>query len=96
MRPPVGGRTVAGAFAKERDASYAMRLITSIADHDIRYTLRRVMGERGDVQMVVLEATVPDAVVGDRVETAMLGAHGILIPPEALAATGAGAGARTG
>ena len=92
MRPPVGGRTVAGAFAKERDASYAMRLITSIADHDIRYTLRRVMGERGDVQMVVLEATVPDAVVGDRVETAMLGAHGILIPPEALAATATGAG----
>lgn len=86
MRPPAGGRTVAGAFAKERDASYAMRLISSIADHDIRYTLRRVLGERGDVQMVVLEASVPDAVLGDRVETAMLGAHGILIPPEALAA----------
>ena len=89
MRPPAGSRIVAGAFAKERDASYAMRLISSIADHDIRYTLRRVIGERGDVQMVVLEASVTDAVLGDRVETAMLGAHGILIPPEALAVAAA-------
>jgi hypothetical protein len=88
MRSTAGSRTIAAAFANERDASYAMRLIASIADHDIRYTLRRVLGERGDVQMVVLEATVPEADLAERLETAMLGAHGILIPPDALANAG--------
>lgn len=95
MRSPAGNRTIAAAFASERDASYAMRLIASIADHDIRYTLRRVLGERGDVQMVVLEATAPETDLAERLETAMLGAHGILIPPEALAASAATA-ARAG
>jgi hypothetical protein len=79
MRPSPTSRVVSGAFAVERDASYAMRLISSIADHDIRYTLRRVIGERGDVQMVVKE----------RVETAMQGAHGVIVPPEVIAASAA-------
>ncbi len=92
MPSPAGSRTVAAAFAQERDASYAMRLISSIADHDIRYTLRRVIGERGDLQMVVLEATVLDAAIAERVETAMLGAHGVLVPPAALVASVAQAG----
>jgi hypothetical protein len=83
---------VAAAFAQERDASYAMRLIASIASLEIRLTLRRVLGERGDVQMVVLEASVPDGAIGERVETAMLGAHGVLISPAVETATGAAAG----
>ena len=69
-----------------------MRLIASIASLDIRLTLRRVLGERGDVQMVVLEASVPDSGIGERVETAMLGAHGVLISPRVETATGAAAG----
>jgi hypothetical protein len=89
MRPSPTSRIVSGAFAVERDASYAMRLISSIADHDIRYTLRRVIGERGDVQMVVLEATVPNEALKERVETAMQGAHGVIVPPEVIAASAA-------
>jgi hypothetical protein len=89
MPSSVSCRTVAAAFAQERDASYAMHLIASIASLDIRYTIRRVLGERGDLQMVVLEASVPDAGLGERVETAMLGAHGVLIPSDVPATTGA-------
>jgi len=53
---------------------------------EIRYTLRRVVGEDGDIQMIVLEATFDDADLGSRIETAMEGAHGMVIPAEALAA----------
>ena len=76
---------VAAAFAQERDASYAVRLM-STASSDIRFTLRRVLGEDGDIQMVVLEASFSDPALVSRVETAMEGAHGMLIPAEALAA----------
>jgi len=76
---------VAAAFAQERDASYAVRLM-STTSADIRYTLRRVIGEDGHVQMVVLEATFDDPALVSRVETAMEGAHGMVIPHEALAA----------
>ena len=76
---------VAAAFAQERDASYAVRLMTTTST-EIRYTLRRVVGEDGDIQMVVLEATFDDADLGSRIETAMEGAHGMVIPAEALAA----------
>ncbi len=53
---------------------------------EIRFTLRRVIGEDGDVQMVVLEASFNDPALVSRVETAMEGAHGMVIPAEALAA----------
>jgi hypothetical protein len=80
---------VAAAFAQERDASYAVRLMSTTST-DIRFTLRRVIGENGDVQMYVLEASFPDAALTSRVETAMEGAHGMLIPVEALAVAKAG------
>ena len=77
--------SIAAAFAQERDASYAVRLMSTTST-DIRFTLRRVIREDGDVQMVVLEASFPDPALASRVETAMEGAHGMLIPAEALAA----------
>ena len=76
---------VAAAFDQERDASYAVRLMATTSS-EIRYTLRRVIGEDGDVQMVVLEASFNDQALVSRVETAMEGAHGMVIPVEALAA----------
>jgi hypothetical protein len=78
-------QSVAAAFAQERDASYAVRLMATTSDQ-IRFILRRVVGEDGDVQMYVLEASFSDPALASRVETAMEGAHGMLIPPEALAA----------
>ncbi len=76
---------VAGAFAQDRDASYAVRLMTTTSS-EIRYTLRRVVGEDGELQMVVLEASFSDPALASRIETAMEGAHGMVIPAEALAA----------
>jgi hypothetical protein len=76
--------SVAAAFAQERDASYAVRLMSTTSS-EIRYTLRRVIGEDGDIQMVVLEASFSDPSLISRVETAMEGAHGMVIPVEALA-----------
>lgn len=77
--------SVAAAFAQERDASYAVRLMSSVSDADIRYALRRVLSESGEVQMVVLEATFADPSLASRIETAMEGAHGMLVPAEVLA-----------
>lgn len=76
---------VAAAFAQERDASYAVRLMATTSA-EISFTLRRVIGEDGSVQMYVLEAAFSDPALVGRVETAMEGAHGLLIPVEALAA----------
>ena len=78
--------SVAAAFAQERDASYAVRLMATTST-DIRFMLRRVIAENGDVQMYVLEASFSDPALVSRVETAMEGAHGMLIPVEALAAS---------
>ena len=76
---------VAAAFAQERDASYAVRLIASVSSVDVRYTLRRVLGETGDMQMVVLEAAFRDPAMASHVESAMTGAHGVIVPVEVLA-----------
>ena len=54
---------VAAAFAQERDASYAVRLMTTTST-EIRYTLRRVVGEDGDIQMVVLEGRSTIQILG--------------------------------
>ena len=77
--------SIAAAFATERDASYAVRLMSTASDAEIRYTLRRVVGEDGEIQMFVLEATFRSPALAERVETAMEGAHGIVIPSEVLA-----------
>jgi hypothetical protein len=78
--------SVAAAFASERDASYAVRLFASASGAEVRYTLRNVVGEDGGVQMVILEATCTDQALISRLETAMEGAHGMLVPVEAVAA----------
>jgi hypothetical protein len=89
MRGP--SLSVAAAFATERDAGYAVRLLaTAASDAEIRYTLRRVVGEDGDVQMFVLEATFKSPALVERVQTAMEGAHGIVVPTEVLALARAG------
>jgi hypothetical protein len=78
--------SVAAAFASERDASYAIRLFSSATDAEVRYTLRQVIGEDGGIQMVILEASCTDQALVSRLETAMEGAHGMLIPVEAVVA----------
>lgn len=77
--------TVTAAFAQERDAGYALRLIASSAEIQARCTFRRVIGEGGEVQMVVLEASLADPSQAERVETCMAGAHGTPVPAEIVA-----------
>jgi hypothetical protein len=85
MRRRVVAATIAAAFPDERAAGYAVKLITSSPEIDVRFTLRRVLGERDEVQMVVLEASLTDPGQADRVETCMDGAHGSIIPAEIVA-----------
>jgi len=44
------------------------------------------MGEDGQLQLVVLEASFRDPSLASRIETAMEGAHGMIVPTEVLAA----------
>jgi hypothetical protein len=74
--------TVAAAFARERDAEYAMRMIASAVDAHIEFTMRNVLGEDGDVQLVVLEATFDDPAFEARIVTVMVGSHGVIVPSE--------------
>jgi len=78
--------TVTAAFARERDARYALGLIASSPEIQARFTLRDILGEAGDVQMVVLEATLEDPRLVTRVEMCMIGAHGTPIPAQAATA----------
>jgi hypothetical protein len=70
------------AFAGERDAHLAMRLIAMSPEIVVGFTMRQVYGERGELQMVLLEATLADADQASRVETLMAGAHGVRIPSD--------------
>jgi hypothetical protein len=85
MRRRVVVATVAAAFADERAASYAVKLIASSPEIDVRFKLRGVLGERDEIQMVVLEASLTNAAQADRVETCMAGAHGSIIPAKIVA-----------
>ena len=85
MRRRDAACTVAAAFADEREASYAVRLIGASPEIKARVTLRNVLSERGDVAMVVLEVALADPAHVSRVETCMAGAHGAVIPSEVLA-----------
>ena len=85
MRRPFAVCTVAAAFADEREASYAVRLIGASPEIRARFTLRRVISERGDVAMVVLEVGLADASQAGRVETCLTGAHGVVVPTEVIA-----------
>jgi hypothetical protein len=79
---PLAARTVTAAFAQGRDAGYAIGLIASSPDIKVRVTRREVIGERGEVQLVVLEATLADPSQAGRVASCMVGAHGVRIQPE--------------
>ena len=79
---PLTSRTVVAAFAQERDAARAIGLIASSPDLDVTFARREVVGERGEIQLVVLEATLADPTQSGRVASCMVGAHGVQIQPE--------------
>jgi hypothetical protein len=79
---PLTSRTVVAAFAQERDAARAIGLISSSPDLEVTFERRDVVGERGEIQLVVLEATLADPAQSGRVASCMVGAHGVRIQPE--------------
>jgi len=78
-------RAVVAAFAGQRDAGYAMQLIASMGEAGLRPRSHEVIGERGDVQMIVIEVEPASDSLAERVETLMTGAHGVLMAPPAEA-----------
>jgi hypothetical protein len=72
---PASGR-IKAAFATERDAQYALRLLSTLAGSPVVGELRTVHDRHGAVQMVVLEIPV-EAGAEDRTITIIRGAHGI-------------------
>lgn len=86
MHHQAGNNTVAAAFAQRRDADYAIGLIASAVDDPVSFTIRQIVGERGEVQMVVLEASCSQPSIAERLLTLMRGAHGVQIPVETLVA----------
>jgi hypothetical protein len=81
---------VSAAFASERDAAYAASLIAQSPELVVRYVRRTILSERGDVQMVILEATLADPANAERVETCMAGAHGVRITSDGEVAQSTG------
>lgn len=84
MGRPTAICTISAAFADEREASYAVRLIGASPEIRARFTLHRVISERGDIAMVVLDVGLADRSQADRVETCLEGAHGVVIPVEVV------------
>ena len=75
---------VAAAFAQERDVHYAVRLLSVAVDTKIDFTMRCVRGEDASMQLCILLASFTDPAVASRIETAMEGAHGMVVPIETL------------
>jgi hypothetical protein len=76
--------TVAGAFAQERDVHYAVRLLSVAVDTKIDFAMRCVRGEDASMQLCILVASFADPAVASRIETAMEGAHGMVVPNDSL------------
>ena len=76
--------TVAAAFAQERDVHYAVRLLSVAVDTKIDFTMRCVRGEDARMQLCILVASFADPAVASRIETAMEGAHGMVVPIDSL------------
>jgi hypothetical protein len=74
--------TVSAAFAQERDAGYAVSLLTSAADIAARFERRSILSERGEVQMVILDVLFADPAQTSRVVSCLTGAHGVQLRPQ--------------
>ena len=72
---------IAAAFARERDARAALRLAGGLGE-PVDYSIRHVLDEHGEVDLVILEAECDEQPTCDKVGTIFAGAHGIAIQSE--------------
>ena len=86
-RSQAGDRVVAGAFAYERDAVTAAHLIEH-AGITARCLVRPRISESGEVDLVMLQATLDRLADRARVETLVAGAHGAVVDVGQAAACG--------
>lgn len=77
MERQAGSSLVEAGFAQERDAHTAMRMIASMTDARIAYSIRQVLDQQGGVALVVLEAVFDDLDLAERLLTVLRGAHGV-------------------
>jgi hypothetical protein len=75
---------IAAAFARVRDAGTALRLAAGLSER-VDYTVREIRTERGEVDLVIVEAECDEGPTCDKVETIFAGSHGVPISTEALA-----------
>ncbi len=67
------------AFAREQDARFALRILTTSTGHVLASGLRPIEGAGGRIDVIILEVEIVD-LEADRVATAMTGAHGVVLP----------------
>lgn len=77
------------AFARERDADAALRLVGGLTEH-VEYGMSHVRNERDAVELVIVEAVCEEEPTCDKVETIFAGSRGIVMPADERPAEAAG------
>ena len=76
---PAPSAQVTAAFARLRDAYYAVGILES-GDVPVHATVEELYDERGTVQLILLRVEL-EGIGLERVHTAIAGGHGVAIPP---------------
>jgi hypothetical protein len=77
---PAPAAQVTAAFARLRDAYYAVGILESGGEAPVLATVEELFDERGTVQLILLRVEV-EGLGLERVHTAVAGGHGVAIPP---------------
>lgn len=80
---PLERVTVVGAFAGERDARCLVSVLSASPEIRAEYRLHELMGDRGPSHMVLLEVDAAGCDL-ERLQRAVLGCHGVVIPASYL------------
>jgi len=67
------------AFAREVDARFALGILTSSTGRILSSIMRPIVGSDGRIDVVLLDVEVEDLEF-ERIQTAMTGAHGVVMP----------------
>jgi hypothetical protein len=73
------GERLTAAFARVRDAYYAVGILDSSAANPVLATVEPLYDERGNEQLILLRIEL-DGLNRDSVLTAIAGGHGVVIP----------------
>jgi hypothetical protein len=77
--PPIRSERLTAAFARLRDAHYAVGILESAGEAPVRATVEALYDERGAMQLILLRVDL-DGLGRERVLTAVAGGHGVAVP----------------